>query len=340
MPLCTVVIDFQNVLYAQNAAAVTKEKASQSTILQQLQWRPSQYFEPLKIQKAALAINDGNIAELKRLHDAGIDWNHRGSDGVTLLLWAFLAEKLDCFTLLLDWNADPNTLVEFSSPIEIGGGSRHIVAGQSTTFIAAMTPGKRSFLEACVHRGGSVSFIEEQSGDTIFSVLCRRKGLRDTGRFVTESLLLSKGANINHRSKDGRTPLLISYAVFDWMRVIDLLMNGADARCYDSTDRQLVHLVAETDLRQSILNMGDPEVLTAWNSSPEKKDFDRIVALLEERGFSLDEAKADVSRRNEMVDGVPFMKWRRMQREDKDACSETPAKAAADSGKTDKKTDQ
>ena len=152
--------------------------------------------------------------------------------------------------------------------------------------------------------------------------------------------MIQRGARIDHQDIDRRNPVMNCFHLADWARVVFLLEKGAAATCYDKQDRQLIHLAASIALSNERMATEDPSRLTAWNSSPEKKDFDRIVALLEERGFSLDEAKADVSRRNEMVDGVPFMKWRRMQREDKDACSETPAKATADSGKTDKKTDQ
>jgi hypothetical protein len=195
-------------------------------------------------------------------------------------------------------------------------------------------------LELALKSGGDVNYVNSRNGETPFSVFCSRKGVFGEGRFVTEGLMIESGAAINHRGKDGNTVTVNSFNVFDWGRVEFLLGKGASASCYNEKDWLLIHHVAFFLVSREPLFTSDPTRLAEWNASSEKKEFDRIVALLEERGFSLEEAKTDVRRRNEMVDGVPYMKWRRMQREDKDACSEEPAKSAAAAGQPEKKVDE
>jgi hypothetical protein len=137
--------------------------------------------------------------------------------------------------------------------------------------------------------------------------------------------LVAKGANINHRNPYGDSALVNAYGTGDWDIAVRLIELGAKVECYDRRDRQFCHLIAltETLRRQSIGD--DPLKKQEWLDSPQRKDFERLVGLLAERGFPLEEAIADVKRANESVDGIPYMTWRRMQRQDKDACTEAPA---------------
>jgi hypothetical protein len=313
-----------------NAASASAQRFP--NVLQRLQWRPSEYFEPLSVRKAAAAIEKNSLEDLRKLHEAGVDWNHKGKDGVTLLLWAFFSNNLEAFTQLLEWGADSNAIITISKPLTISVDSQPIESGDSIVYITAAIRGKRQFLEAAIKNGGNAKFVSKKLGDSVFTVFCGRKGVFGEGRFRTEALLLEYGAQINHQNLDGITAVMSSFNVFDWPRVCFLIERGASVACYDSRDWQLVHLVAMTATLRDEEMMRDPTARAAWESSAEKKDFDRIVSLLAERGFSLEEAIMDVKRRNEEVEGVPYMKWRRMQREDRDACVEAPAKGV-DGGK-------
>jgi hypothetical protein len=142
--------------------------------------------------------------------------------------------------------------------------------------------------------------------------------------------LLQKGADINYRNPYGDSAALNAFNAGEWDLAVRLVELGARVDCYDRRDRQFIHLIALTEsLRRE--HIGDnPEKKQEWLNSPLRKDFERLVELLAERGFPLEEAIADVKRANESVNGIPYMTWRRMQREDKDACSEPPAVNGAD----------
>jgi len=141
--------------------------------------------------------------------------------------------------------------------------------------------------------------------------------------------LIAKGADINHRNPYGDSALVNAYESAEWDFAARLIELGAKVDCYDRRDRQFYHLVALTwTLREKSIG-DDPIKKQEWLDSPQRKDFERLVELLAERGFPLEEAIADVKRANESVDGIPYMTWRRMQRTDKDACTEAPAPNAA-----------
>lgn len=308
--------------------------------VRRMQLRPSVYFERSDIQRAAIAIDRSDMKSLSELKTGGIDVNHVGNEGFTLLLWAMLCDNFTAFQQLLVWGADPNSILDLKKPMTLYDDASIIHSGDSITYIAASLPVGRQYIEACVNHGGDMLFTNRQYNETSFGAVCRRAGMRGSDRFRLEEIMIQKGANIDHRDIDGRSPVMNCFHRSDWTRTLFLIEKGASVVCYDGQDRQLIHLVASVALAQDRLFTSDPTRLAEWNASSEKKEFDRIVALLEERGFSLEEAKTDVRRRNEMVDGVPYMKWRRMQREDKDACSEEPAKSAAAAGQPEKKVDE
>jgi len=147
--------------------------------------------------------------------------------------------------------------------------------------------------------------------------------------------MIEKGANIHYRSDTGEGALLKSFFADRFDTVNKFLVLGVSPGCYDRRDWLLVHHVAALEAERREDNEKFPAKKQEWLDSPFRKDFERMVELLAERGFPLEDAIADVKRRNETIDGVPYMKWRRMQREDKDACTEEPAQKAGVPGAKD-----
>lgn len=310
------------------------------SIVRELQLRPSVFFEKSDVRAAAAAIENGDMNKLLALKTAGLDINHVGDQGFTLLLWAMLSDNFSAFQKLLVWGADPNVVVAFKKPFELSSEGHLFHEGDSITYIAAGFPFGSRYIEECVKHGGDMRLTNRKYNETAFGLVCRRPSMRGLDNFRLERLMIQKGANINHQDLDGRNPLMNCFDRNDWPRTIFLLEKGAHLHCYDRLDHQMIHLVASIALANDRFFSTNAAYMAEWNASPDKKLFDRIVTLLEKGGFSLEEAKSDLRRQAELVDGVPYMEWRRMQREDRDGCTDQPVKAAPDAKQSEEKADR
>ncbi|MFM7058094.1 MAG: ankyrin repeat domain-containing protein, partial [Planctomycetota bacterium] len=308
------------------------------SFLDHLQWRPSEHFPEFRSQEAARLIQAGDLNGLGRLRAAGMDFNASGNTGVTLLLWAFLAENRDVYVQMLEWGANPDAKLLLPQEIEVIPGVRSLCDGDTVTFLTALVPGKSDWLVETIQHGGDPNVARPPLMDSAFSAVFRRPGVSGGNRFRVMEILIEKGADINYRNRFGDSALCNAYGTGEWDLAVRLIVLGARVDCYDLKDKQFVHLVALTeDLRRRNI-ADDPLKKQEWQDSPVRKDFERLVELLAERGFPLEEAIADVKRANESVNGIPYMTWRRMQREDKDACTESPApQGAAPKGEAAKK---
>lgn len=298
--------------------------------LKNLQWRPSQYFQSLDAQRAASAISAGSMEPLESLHKKGFDWNTKGQDGVTLLLWAFLADEFEIFNQLLKWGADPDMPLDPEKDLLLYHDCREFSTGDSVTMVAAVVPRRSKWLLAAISHGGNPNSVGSISGETVFTAYLDHALPMGNHRFETLDLMIERGANIHHRNNYGEGALIKAFLNNDWDVMANFLVLGVKPVCYDRRDWQLVHHVAAMEHERRQDNEQFPEKKQEWLNSPLRKDFERLVELLAERGFPLEEAIADVKRANESVNGIPYMTWRRMQREDKDACSEPPAVNGAD----------
>jgi hypothetical protein len=305
---------------------VAESKPPQTfSVLDKLQWRPSQYFESLDAQRAAAAISEGTLEPLQQLQAKGFDWNTRGRDGVTLLWWAFLADEFALYSQILEWGADPDQALDPSEELNLYPLVRSFVKGDSVATAAATLPYREKWLVAALVHGANPNAIGGVANDTLFTTYLTRKRFIGPDRFQTIELMISKGANIHHLNAYREGALLKSLLAEDWDVTSRFLELNVNPKCYDRRDWQLVHHVAFLDHQRRQDNEKYPLKKQEWLDSPQRKDFERLVGLLAERGFPLEEAIADVKRANESVDGIPYMTWRRMQRQDKDACTEAPA---------------
>lgn len=319
----------QNVVTGEDETKPQRSQEVKRSRLDRLQWRPSEYFERPEVRNAAIAIQKRSLPTLIAIHEDGLDVRTSGKHGVTLLFWAYLEDDFEAFCQLLKWGADPNSTLSLPAPLWLSEDSEPAVTGESVAFVIANNPGHPKWLEATIRAGADIRFVSPTVKETIFSAVCGQKGPIGETRFAIENLLLEKGSDINHRNFDGRTPVMTSFAAFDWERVIYLIQRGASMSCYDRRDWQFVHHLAFHKLMASERGGDVTEVEVKDEADPSASLFTRMVTLCEEKGFAFDVALQDVRRRNESVDGIPYMTWRRMQRKDKDACMESPAPNAA-----------
>jgi hypothetical protein len=315
----------QNVVTGEDETKPQRSQEVKRSRLDRLQWRPSEYFERPDERNAAIAIQKRSLPTLIAIHEDGLDVRTSGKHGVTLLFWAYLEGDFEAFCQLLKWGADPNSTLSLPAPLWLSEDSEPAVAGESVAFVIANNPGHPKWLEATIRAGADIHFVSPTVKETIFSTVCGQKGPIGEARFTIENLLLEKGSDINHRNLDGRTPVMTSFAAFDWERVIYLIQRGASMSCYDRRDWQFVHHLAFHKLMAAERGGDVTEVEVKDEADPSASLFTRMVTLCEEKGFAFNVALQDVRRRNESVDGIPYMTWRRMQRKDKDACTEAPA---------------
>jgi hypothetical protein len=300
--------------------------------LQTLQWRPSEYFQSLDAQRAATAIMTGTVDPLKKLHAEGFDWNTQGREGITLLLWAFLADEFEIFCQLLEWGADPDLAIQPTAALDVYPNVRSFSTGDSVTIIAATTPRRGKWLGAAISHGGDPNVLASVGRETAFTTFVGRSQPAGQSKTAAFELMIKRGADIQHRNEQGDGVLIKTLLATNWDFTARLLELGADTTCYDQRNWQLVHHLAFLEDQRRLDNEQFPAKKQEWLESPLRKDFDRMVELLTERGFPLEEAIADLKRRNESINGIPYMTWRRMQREDKDACTEQPASKAVGPG--------
>lgn len=107
--------------------------------------------------------------------------------------------------------------------------------------------------------------------------------------YLTENtpldILLTKGANVNHRNQDGRTPLhrLVAYSS-DSGRVIALIKAGADVNSKDNNWTTPLHLAAwyeSPDVVRVLIDKGADVNAKTKEHSPPKYDTDGFTPLHE-----------------------------------------------------------
>lgn len=104
-----------------------------------------------------------------------------------------------------------------------------------------------------------------------------------------------------------------------------LLKSGASADCYDLKNQQLIHYLAEDQQARLRLFAEFPDARDNWQQSSARAGWEELLRLLQERGYSLEQAMEDLERKQEFVDDMPYLAWRRRQREGKDSCVPAPA---------------
>lgn len=160
------------------------------------------------------AIGRGELERAQRLLGEGADVNAVGGEGMTALYWAIAKQSLPGFRFLLEGGGDPNTLTRWT---DSDGAERWA----SVIEMAAMLEDSR-YLTALLDAGANPDQIVNSVGETaIFTALLHE-------RFENASLLIEKGADINHRAQAQITPINRSVSGRAYASALFLLKAGAD----------------------------------------------------------------------------------------------------------------
>lgn len=181
----------------------------------------------------ATAAENGDVKEIDRLIDSGVDVNAVGKDGMTVLHWAMRAKNKAGFTRLLQRGADPN---------------ERLVEGASVMCAAAEDAEATEWLKILLKNGGRVNHVRPKDDGDVwggttpiwFAILSRQP--------KNVELLVRASADLNHQDQDGETPMIYA-ARFGWFdTVYRLLEAGADYRIKDRHGRDLAYEIADSDI--------------------------------------------------------------------------------------------
>lgn len=176
-----------------------------------------EYFKDEAVVSLVRAAYRGDVVEVRKLVNSGVNVNYVGKDNVTPLYWLITESgyaNIDAFKELLKSGANPIY-------------DKH-KSGRSALLIAARRPSSE-YLMAIIESGADINHyhINEPTDPTaIFHAL-------QMHRYENLKLLIKHGANIESKNDAGRTPILEASMIHDWQGVYILLVNGADYNTKD-----------------------------------------------------------------------------------------------------------
>ena len=209
-------------------------------------WKAEEFFTDAKVIALCQAIEAKDLNKIDELIKDGADVNAKGRGNMTPLLWAFPAGEA-VFQRLLEHGADPN--VQVTMRMRPG-----ILPSESVTHLAAYTGialrgtfpdvAMDNYLKLVLAHGGDPK-LETNNGETpLFAAVSGGPNSSDRTR-----MLLKAGADINHRSSNGRTPAIFAECSWHYIDLLILLEAGADCRIITDNGNDLVFFVAERTQR-------------------------------------------------------------------------------------------
>lgn len=305
-----------------------------ASLLESLGWDPRLFFTQPEMIRACQAVREKSLPQLEELQRAGIDWNLKGKDGVTVLLWALLADDLQVFKQLLAWGADPNIVIQSRIRILLSPFDGFVEHGETVFRLSVRMHRKTEWAAAALDSGGDVDIMLATGKVSILQNFISNPTV---GRNVNMDVLrriIDAGANLNHRDVTGHTALMLALMYQQFDVAAYLIERGASVDCYDNQNWQAIHYLASWYASHETVLAESPDERIRWEESSEKKSFDHLVTLFRERGHSLVEARVDYERRLQLVDGLDYMIWRRRMRTEKDPCMPKSVKPASPSAAT------
>ncbi|MBD0369478.1 MAG: ankyrin repeat domain-containing protein [Pyrinomonadaceae bacterium] len=160
------------------------------------------------------AVYEGNTVEVKALIDEGVNVNEKDASGRTALMIAANRGHTYVVQLLLESGADANAR-----------------DNQGMTAIEAASSRGFERIVSMLKKFSTVPQAEQDNGRSFKSAASPRLSLHravDDGDFAALNSLISSGADLNARSNDEWTPLMLATIKGHTAMVEALLKNGAD----------------------------------------------------------------------------------------------------------------
>jgi ankyrin repeat protein len=220
---------------------------------------PEHYFSNPTQAEFVAAVGRGDVDLAQRMLSDGATVDAVGDEGMTALHWAIVTQNLAGFRFLLQHDADPGTVTRWT-----GAEGKEQWAG--VLELAAILEDSR-YLRALLDAGADPDQIVNASQQTaIYHALLHR-------RYDNVSLLLERGADINHQSRSSTTPIGESVYQRAYASALFLLRAGADPTVKNRWGKSAV------DTARQFGNAG-----TVVGSDDEAA-YPEFVAELERRGY-------------------------------------------------------
>jgi hypothetical protein len=254
-----------------------------------LGWSAEMFFDDPLVIRLYNATVAKDIDEMRRLIAAGADVNAVGEEGMTLLYVAFYVnDDPRPFGVLLDHGADPNVVCSLRDPGPKGDFRVLAMQGNAVVHLASRGPYNRHFKNIFEHGGDpNLPCLDPLLGpDSPWHTWAH-------GPDAIERLqvMIDNGADLNSFDSDGKTYIqqrLEQPAEQTCKLVLMTLKAGADWRSINNVpgSYHAIHLLAANEEGFRKLSL---------------KDYDELVAWLEEHGESLEDAKKMVELGKERV---------------------------------------
>lgn len=278
-------------------------------------WDDGYYKEP-EYEQLCKSILSSSVDDVRKRLAEGLDVNRPGFRGMTPLLLAFAAEEFEVFIALLEQGADPGQPLEVYFPVPARIDARMVFrpvvpVGDCVTLLAASDDMDTRWLNAVLEYGGDINVVNERLGR---SVLMNTQFRDQTCDEAVTVILRAKPQNLNYQDRDGNTAAMILFRKQRWFSVARMIESGMSADSYNNEDEQLIDLMADYWVLQEKAFADEPRLREFWNQTHTYRAWNRLVAVMSERGYNLKKAAEELKNREQMIDGVPYLRWRRIQR--------------------------
>jgi ankyrin repeat protein len=224
--------------------------------------RAEQYFANPIQAKFVTAIGKGDLEGAKRWLDQAAEVNAVGSEGLTPLIWALLKQQFASVEFLLREGADPNQITRWK-------GERGPEEWANPLELAAKFEDGR-YLEALLVSGADPNLVINAGGETALYVAALHRRLRNMEK------LIASGANVNHRSRFGYTPILDAVGWKAFRAALLLLESGADPTLETVRGFSAINSIKQFENRGVVIGSDD------------EKAYPELIAELKRRGYLQD----------------------------------------------------
>ena len=192
-----------------------------------------EYFENKKYIQAAEAIESNNLDVISL---KGLNLDHVGQEGMTLLMWSLVKKKKSGMKLLLETGADPNVTTTDNAM------RLSVIAKDS------------DYLQILLKHGGDVDYVNKKNGRSLIFYAAVNRRLENI------KILKDAGADMNHQNVSGNTVLnyAISFKAYDLcLALFDMGVNPAIKNRWDNNSLDLLEQFGDKGVEKGSSNYDD-----------------------------------------------------------------------------------
>jgi hypothetical protein len=281
--------------------------------------KPEVFFKQSDHLDLCGAIAEGDVAGVERSLQAGTSANIKGEYGVTPLFWAYKSRQFDVFRLLLKAGADPNVPVLVPYEVNPRDFGFPCDRGDSVLYMAIRNQLSKQWIDELVKHVKPDRWVHPVSNGSILHAFFAdpNRGTCRTSEVLRA--ICGLGPDLDHADRAGYTPIRLAVSCSDYGFACDLIRAGASVACYSEGDLQIIHFLA---LRYKTLaeTPGSSDGSLSGFNPVMQKEWDELLGILREKGFSLTEALKDLERAENSGSKQRYMRQRRIRREDRFSC--------------------